>query len=583
MTLRQLATAVAVVVVTAACGGAQGGGTGSGAGHADLVVDQANAPATLDPGMQYDTDSYVVYRNIFDTLLHRDPSTLKVIPWVADSWRQASPTAWIFRIHKGIKFQDGSDLTAADVAFSLDRVIDPATNSPQYANFSAVKTATASGDTVTVTTKAPSATLLSYLTTLAIVPQRYVESRGKRDFNLAPIGSGPYKLRRWVQGSTVDLVANAGYWKGKPPFQEVTFRAVPNDASRVADLQSGKADLAIGLTPDDADQLKSASALRVLSTPTERVAYLAFNVLGPVPTRSLQLREAIAYAIDSGSIIKNLLHGYGKPLNEVLTPLSFGYDRDVAGFSYQPEKARELLAQSGYAGQALDFPTSPAYSTDLVQAIQGDLAKVGIKVNVVNSDQATYLERVQSPSHAWGSIRFGRWSCSCLDADGTIYPLFHSGGIWSSYSNPQFDTLVEQARTTADATQRQQEPTEALAAELRRSGRNASRVLASSEHGERCWASARSSTPWTRSRQEADRGWDRTCRRTPPAAFRSGTTAGRAGPPVGWPGRPRRSPWPRSWGCGGSSRTPSRRSGGSTRPAAAPPPSRRRCARSPRR
>ncbi|MHB8618128.1 MAG: ABC transporter substrate-binding protein, partial [Chloroflexota bacterium] len=422
--------------------------------HATLVVDMPNAPATLDPGLQYDTDSYSVYRNIFDTLLHRDPSTLKVVPWVADSWKQVNPTTWTFAIHPNIKFQDGSPLTAQDVAFSLDRILDPSFHSPQFANFSVVKSASASGSTVTITTKDPSATLLSYLTTLSIVPEKIVKAKGPRAFNLNPIGSGPYKLKSWTQGSGAVLTANPNYWKGKPPFATVSFRAVPNDASRVADLQSGKADVATTLTPDDAANLKSSGSLQVLSTPTERVSYLAFNVTGPAPTKSLALREGLAYGIDYGSIVKNLLHGYGHPVKEVLTPLSFGYDKNIAGFTYDPAKAKQLIAQSGQRGATLEFATSPAYNQTLIQAMQGDLTKLGLTVKIVSTDQATYLKKVQSPGRNWGSIRFGRWSCSCLDADGTIYPLFHSGSVWSSYTNPQLDKLLNGARTTTDSAQR---------------------------------------------------------------------------------------------------------------------------------
>lgn len=462
MRFRALAVGFLAILFVAACGNSsspapQGGGT-----HPQLTVDLPNGPATLDPGMQYDTDSYTVYRNIFDTLLHRDPSTLKVVPWVADSWKAVDPTTWTFQIHKGIKFQDGSDLTGDDVAFSLNRILDRANNSPQYPNFSVVKGATASGSTVTITTKAPSPTLLSFLTTLAIVPAKYVQAKGNREFNLHPIGSGPYELKNWAAHSTVDLTANASYWKGKPPFDAVTFRAVPNVASRVADLQSGKSDIATGLTPDNADTLKASSSLQLLSTPTERVAYLAYNVLGPAPTRSLELREAVSYAINYDSIIKNLLHGYGKPVKEVLTPLSVGYDNNVPGFTYDPQKAKQLLAQAGYNGDPLEFDTSPSYSQSLVQAVQGDLTKVGINVKIVSTDQATYLKKVQSPTHEWGSIRFGRWSCSCLDADGTIYPLFRTGSIWSSYSNPQYDKLVDDARNTIDSGQRTSDYTKAF-------------------------------------------------------------------------------------------------------------------------
>jgi peptide/nickel transport system substrate-binding protein len=444
-----------VILLVSACSGNTGGsGQQVAASHSTLVIDAPNAPSNLDPAGQYNTDSYVVYRNMFDDLLRRDPVSLKIEPWVADSWKQSSPTVWDFTIHKGIKFQDGSDLTAGDVAFSLNRILDKSFNSPQLANFNTAKQATASGDTLSIETSKPSPTLLSFLTTLAIVPEKYVKSKGDKGFNLEPIGSGPYKLKTWQQGSEVDLDANPTYWKGKPPFDHVVFRNVPNASSRVADLQSGKADFAFQLSPDDADTVKGAANLRVVATPTERVGYVAFNVLGNTPTKNIALRQAIGYAINYDSLIKNLLRGYGKPVNEVLTPLSFGYDKSVPGFKYDPEKAKQILASNNLQNLSLTFDTSPSYDPNIIQAVQADLKNVGIDVKISNTDQATFLKKVQSPDHTWDSIRFGRWSCSCLDADGTIYPLFHSGTIWASYSNPAYDAAVEDARVTTDEARR---------------------------------------------------------------------------------------------------------------------------------
>ena len=419
-----------------------------------LVIDEDQAPATLDPALQYNTESYTVYRNIFDQLVMRDPSTNKIVPWIATSWSTPNPTTWVFQIKQGVKFSDGTPLTGNDVAFSINRILNPALNSPQFANFSYISSAVGTTSSVTVTTKTPSPTLLTYMTTLSIVPQAYVQKVGNAAFNLHPIGSGPYTLSSWVQGSSVTLVANPSYWAGTPPYAKVVFNSVPSDATRLANIESGQANIALQLTPDDAVQLKSSSTAKVIASPTERVAYLGLNVLGNTPTKSLDVRQAIAYAINYPALINSLLSGYAKPVKEVLTPASFGYTTAVAGYTYNPAKAKSLLAASGNPHPVLSFATSPSYPTAVIEAIQANLQAVGMTVNIVNTDQATYLKDVQSPSHNWGSVRYGIWSCSCEDADGTIYPLFHTGSIWSSYSNPAFDALVNAARSTLDTTTR---------------------------------------------------------------------------------------------------------------------------------
>ena len=446
------ATVLATATALAACGLSTT--TTSPSGSTQLTVDLAGYPSSLDPGQQYDTDSYSVYRNIFDQLLHRDPKTSKIIPWLATKWRQTDPTTWAFTIRDGVKFSDGSPLTAADVAFSIERILDPAFASQQNANFSAIAKATGTGQQLTITTQYPSPTLLSYLTTLSVVPQAYVKKVGDAAFNLKPMGSGPYVFVSSIPGSQVVLKRNDNWWGTKPSISQVTFRAVPDVASRVADLQSGKAQLADAMTPDSANQLKGDSKLKVLSTPTERVSYLAFNTIGGGLTDNPTVRKAISLAIDYQSLVNKLESGYARQVNSVLTPLSEGYPAKLPDFTYDPAQAKALLKQMGATGKTVVMATSPTYDPQIVQAIQANIEDVGLKVQIQNTDQATYLKKVQSPAHNWGSIRFGQWSCSCLDADGVAYPLFRSGTIWSSYHNPRFDALVDQARQTLDANTR---------------------------------------------------------------------------------------------------------------------------------
>ncbi|MCI2416941.1 ABC transporter substrate-binding protein [Saccharopolyspora sp. K220] len=436
---------------TAACGiepatASRGPGT--------VVIDTANYPSTLDPGKQYDTDTYSVYRNIFDQLLRRDSRTNAVVPWLATAWRQTDPVTWRFTMRQGVTFSDGSPLTANDAAFSINRILDKKFGSQQYANFSVISQASADGADLVVRTSVPSPTLLSYLTTLSVVPQAYVQRVGDKKFAVAPIGSGPFVLQSATAGSEVVLQANPRWWGPPTQIRTAVFRAVPNMASRVADLQSRKADLATTLTPDAADQIRRDPKLAILSTPTERVAYVAFNAIGGGPTNDPRVRKAIAEAIDYDALIHNLQRGYAQPINSMATPLAFGYDTSLPNNKHDPEDAKRLLREAGAVGAKLVMATSPSFDPQVVQAIQADLAAVGLQVEIQNSDQATYLKKVQDPAHNWGSVRFGRWSCSCLDSDGVIYPLFHTGEIWSSYSNPEFDGLVEQAREVTDPQHR---------------------------------------------------------------------------------------------------------------------------------
>ena len=204
-----------------------------------------------------------------------------------------------------------------------------------------------------------------------------------------------------------------------------------------------------GLSPDDAEALKHEPGVQVLSVPTERVAYLFVNTLAG-PTRDVRVRRAIAMAVDRDTLITALQQGYARPVNEVSTPANFGYAPDVKPWPFDPDQARQLIKQAGAEGATVSFLTSPVYDRRLNEAVQQMLGDVGLKVDIQMLDQPTYLRRRQGTPDDAGGLSQGRWSCACQDADGVIFPLFRSGSVWSKYSNPAFDALVDAARSTLD-------------------------------------------------------------------------------------------------------------------------------------
>lgn len=427
-------------------------GSALAAGKDALLVTIAGDAATLDPHIQWDTDSYTVYRNIFDNLVTRNPKG-EIVPQIGKSWKYLNDNEIEFEIVDGAKFHDGTPLTAQDVAFSVQRITNPAFKSPQLSQFNSIVEATASGNKVKLRTSSPYPALLAQLVKLSVVPEAYVKKVGDVEFNQKPVGSGPYKLVTWQRGVRIQLEAQQGYWRGKAPFEKVEFRGVGDASTRIADLKTGKADIIRGVNPDDAALLAKEANLQVLSVPTERIGYAFVNALNP-PTDDVRVRRAIAHAIDRKGIIDALLGGYGKMVNIVLTPANFGYIDGFQGYAYDPAKAKALIKEAGADGKELTFITSPVYDQRVVQAIQQMLGEVGLKVNISTSDQPTYLKRRQgNPSEA-GHISTGNWSCACQDADGVINPLFRSDSIWSKYKNPEYDKLIDTARQTLDEMKR---------------------------------------------------------------------------------------------------------------------------------
>src|SRR4051812_33676167 len=200
--------------------------TGARAGEDRFVVDLASEPSALDPHVQWNPDSYFVYRNIFDNLVTRDDKGA-IVPEIATAWRQVSDTTLEFDIRTDVNFHDGSKLTAEDVAFSIKRIIDPKFASPQLSQFSKIADATSGGRSkVVVTLKSPYPAILAQLVKLSIVPKQVVETVGNDAFNLKPIGSGPYRFVSWDRGVAVTLARNDVYWGRKGSFPQAVFRAV---------------------------------------------------------------------------------------------------------------------------------------------------------------------------------------------------------------------------------------------------------------------------------------------------------------------------------------------------------------------
>lgn len=419
-----------------------------------LVVDLVNEPSSLDPQVQWNPDSYYVYRNIFDNLVTRDDKG-EIVPQVATAWKQVSDTEIEFELRGDITFHDGSKLTADDVVYSVKRITDPKFASPQLGQFDKIVNAVALSPTkVKLVTAGPYPALLAQLVKLSIVPKAVVEAVGKDAFNLKPVGSGPYKFESWQRGVNVQLTRNDAYWGTKAPFPTVTFRAVPDAATRLANLQAGSSDLVVTLDADQAAQLKSAPNAKALIGLTERVAYVRLNTTKP-PFDNSKLRLAAAYALDKQAMIDGLLGGHDKPVPELLTPAIFGWVDGIKGPEFDLAKAKALVAEAGPAAKAeIDLATAPVFDQRIVQAIQQMLAEAGFNVKIAMSDMATYLKRAQAGPEATSLLSFGRWSCACQDADGVLFPLLHKSSGWSAYRNPKMDALLEEARTTLDKDKR---------------------------------------------------------------------------------------------------------------------------------
>lgn len=449
MRLRTLARVAAMGVVLAL-----GAMSGQAQAKDQIVIDLVNEPATLDPQLQWNPDSYYVYRNIFDNIVTRDNAG-EIVPQIATSWKYLSDTEIEFTIRGDVKFHDGTPLTPEDVVYSVKRITDPAFGSPQLGQFNKIIKAEVTGPhTVKLTTDGPYPALLAQLVKLSVVPKHVVEKVGKDAFNTHPVGSGPYKFESWQRGVQVVLTRNDDYWGKKGPFKTVVFKGVPDAATRVANLLSGTADLVVTLNSDLAQQIKNSGRAKVMTVQTERVAYFALNSSKP-PLNDVRVRKAIAYAIDKQGIIDGILGGYPKAVGQLVSPAHFGWVDGIKGIPYDPAKAKELIKEVGAAAKTpMDLATSPVFDQRVVQAIQQMLTDVGLNVKIEMSDMATWLQAQQKKSGVAPMLTFSRWSCACQDADGIMFPLLDSKSAWSRVNDPKVDKLLTEARSELDKTKR---------------------------------------------------------------------------------------------------------------------------------
>ena len=455
-----LVLVAAMALSLAACGGnpanngAEGGETAGGYKNT-LTWAQGADVTSLDPHQGHETPAVQVTSQIFDTLVTLDPKTNEIVPQIADSWEQIDEQTYVFKIHEGIKFHDGSDLTAEDVKFSLDRARNSATVS-YIVNF--IEDVTVDDDhTVTVKTTAPYAPALRNLAIpfAAIVPKAVVEA-DEDAFILNPVGSGPYKFVEWNQGDHVTLKAFDDYYAGKAETENLIMKVIPETSQRTIALETGEVDMAYDLAVNDIPKVNENNKLQVYEIPSLTCWYVSMN-LNKKPFDNPKVREALSMAIDRQTIIDTINAGSGQPADAIIAPAVFGY-YSTGVREYNPTKAKELLAEAGYPdGFSTSLWVNDNQSRiEMCQAMQAMLLEIGVQCNIEVLEFGSYISRTVAGEH---DMAYFGWTTSSGDADYSYYSLEHStqqgaAGNRSFLANPDVDKLIEKARFNTNESER---------------------------------------------------------------------------------------------------------------------------------
>ena len=424
-----------------------------------LVMVIQSSPTNLDPRVGLDGSSERIDNLIFDDLLSRG-SNLDVAPGLAERWEIPDPLTYVFHLHHGVKFHDGRLLTARDVKWTFDSLLQGKVRSTKAAVYRFVDHIDAPDDfTVIFHMKEPTATLLWNLSDGAIGIVPYGSGS---DMTAHPIGSGPFKFVSAETDKEVIIERNDDYWGEKANLTRVRFAVVPDATTRALELRKGSADAAINeLTPDTVLTLEHDPSLAVERAPGTVLAYLAFNLRDPV-LKDVRVRQAIAYALDRQPMIEFLWRGEAQPARSILPPQSWAYEGNVPSYDHNPDKARELLDAAGYREvNGVRFHITMKTSTDentrlMVAVIQQQLREVGIALDLRSFEFATFFADV---THGEFQLYGLRWIGGNEDPDIFEY-AFHSakfppnGANRGYYSNPRLDALIDQARREVDPSVR---------------------------------------------------------------------------------------------------------------------------------
>jgi peptide/nickel transport system substrate-binding protein len=424
-----------------------------------VTISQGVDADTLNPLASTITPTFNVVHHVYERLADFGSRPGEYQPRLAVSWKRINPTTEEYKLRRGVTFSNGDPFTSADVRFTVDWIKNPANASRQTPYVRDIdRVETPDPYTVQFISKAPTAIPPGLQNPLFIVDSKYVQARGNAYVAEHPIGTGPYVLREWRRDDQTVLDVNPKWWGGKPAIDHVVFKPIPEAAARVAALKTGATDLITNVPPQYQIQLVGGATTKLVSHRSLRQLFIAFNTLQPGPQQNKLVRQAINYAVDVPSIVKNVLGGRGYELSSPIPPNYFGFDPSVPSYKHDAAKAKALLAKAGYPdGKGISLLINAPigrYNRDreVAEAVAGQLQAVGIQATVRAQEWVSYSNlvdrRALTPLYELG------WNQPSADADGVITSLFTSKAPLSCYSNPEIDRLADEARGELDVPKR---------------------------------------------------------------------------------------------------------------------------------
>lgn len=417
----------------------------------ELSIDLAEETPSLDPALVYDNDGWSVIHSIYDSLVQYGPAgELELL--LAESIHQPDPLTFEITLRPNRTFHNGEPVDAAAVAYSVRHLLDQDTASQAADLFSVITEVREIGPlTVQLDLAQPAPWLPAQMAAwLAPIAPQYAAAN---DVGADPVGSGPYRFVEWKRGDHITLEANPDYPadspKGQPIAKRVTFRFVPEGNTRVADLLAGTAGL-IRTIPDQAPAIEDGGA-RAIATPISGITFVRIatdtETFGDV-----RVRQALNYAVDVDGIVAALVGGHGTRLANFFPASGLGYDPELAPYPYDPDRARELLAEAGFAdGFATALEHTTGENQTIVEAVAAQLGEVGIDVELRPREKATFNENWANPEAP--PLRYASWR-PMFDPHTLISLVISNEGFLSRYESAEAQPLIEASAVEPDPAER---------------------------------------------------------------------------------------------------------------------------------
>lgn len=424
-----------------------------------LTIAQSADPVSLDPYGTTDTPAIRVASCMFETLVRLDDEG-NIAPALAESWEIVDDCTYVFKLREGVKFHNGEELKASDIAFSFEKIAESPHASSLRATIDFENSKVVDDYTFEMKMTEPFGPILNHLAhpVMAIVNEKAYTEAGDA-VGQKPVGTGPYKFVSWEASDRIILAKNEEYWGEAPAIPNVIWRTIPEVATRSIEVEAGGVDIAVDIQATDIARLENSKDVKIFKNVASSVNFIGLNTTME-PFSDVRVRQAINYAIDKSAIYNVVYQGTGTIAEAPMSPVVWAYNDELPQYEYNIEKAKELLAEAGYPdGFKMTMTTDESQQRqDTAEMVQSQLAEIGIEVEIRPLERTTYIGEVCAGTLEAFSLG---WSSDTGDPDYALYASFHSsqhgeGGNMSFYTNPEVDKLLETGRTSTDQEERKE-------------------------------------------------------------------------------------------------------------------------------